>query len=77
MVTTTALLDDDLIERLSTLEEVLWNAWTQVRLFGEPRAHERENVRDALTPLELLILEAGKGAGMLRSWINQRRPRWV
>ena len=77
MVTTTALLDDDLIERLSTLEEVLWNAWAQVRLFGEPRAHERENVRDALTPLELLILEAGKGAGMLRSWINQRRPRWV
>ena len=77
MVTTTALLGDDLIERLSTLEEVLLNAWTQVRLFGEPRAHERENVRDALTQLELLILEAGKGARMLRSWINPRRPRWV
>ena len=69
--------DEELIERLSTLEEVLLNAWTQVRLCGEPRAHERENVRNALTQLELLILEAGKGAGRLRSWINQRRPRWV
>ena len=76
-MTTTSLPDDDLIERLSTLEEVLSNAWTQLRLCGEPRAHERENVRDALTPLELLILEAGKGAFMLRSCINQRRARWV
>ena len=69
--------DDEITERLSTFEEVLLNAWTQIRLCGAPSAHERENVRDALTQLELLILEAGKGARMLRSWINQRRPRWV
>ena len=69
--------DEELIETLRTLQEVLFNALTQVRLCGEPRAHERENVRNALTELEHLILEAGKGAGMLRSLINQRCPRWV
>ena len=65
--------DDEITERLSTFEEVLLNAWTQIRLCGAPSAHERENVRDALTQLELLVLEAGKGAGMLRRWINDHR----
>ena len=75
MLETEVPTDEKVIQTLRTLEQVLLNAWTQVRLCGEPSAHERENVRNALSQLELFILESVRGAGMLREWIEQQLPR--